>query len=55
MFKVKRISTNEIIQVLGVYCDDYGKTWFLIWDQDGWRWRSAADFCPPNYTKKQSK
>ncbi len=55
MFKVKRIKTDEIVQVLSVYCDEYGKSWFLIWDQDGWRWRAADDFCPPNYTKKQSK
>lgn len=55
MFKVKSIKTNEIFQVLDTYCDDYGKTWFLLWINDGWRWRAASDFCPPNYVKKQSQ
>lgn len=47
MFKVKNIKTNKIIQVLDTYCDNYSKTWFLIWD-NGWCWRPASNFCPPN-------
>lgn len=35
MFRVKNKTTNEIIQVLDTMCDDYGKTWFLIW-QNKW-------------------
>ena len=31
MFKVKNKITNEITQVLDTYCDEYGKTWFLVW------------------------
>lgn len=55
MFKAKNIKTDEIVQVLEAYCDEYGKTWFLLWVKDGWRWRAANDFCPPNYVKKQSQ
>lgn len=52
MFKVKNIKTNEIVQVLDTYCDEYGKTWFLLWINDGWRWRAANDFVPPNFSPK---
>ena len=53
MFKVKNIKTNEIVQVLSVYCDDYGKSWFLFWENDSWRWRPSDIFCPPNYEPKK--
>lgn len=53
MFKVKRIKTDEIIQVLDAYCDEYGKTWFLLWAGDKWGWRAADDFVPPNYIVKK--
>lgn len=49
MFKAKEIKTNKIIQVLSTYLDGYGKTWFLVWEKDGWRWRPANNYCPPNY------
>lgn len=52
MFKVKNKITKEIIQVLDTYCDEYGKTWFLVWN-DKWQWRSADYFCPPNYVVKK--
>ena len=52
MFKVKNKLTNEIIQVLDAYCDEYGGAWFLIWANDGWRWRAANNFVPPNYEPK---
>ena len=52
MFKVKNIKTNQIIQVLDTYCDEYGKTWFLIWATNKWAWRSANDYVPPNYQPK---
>lgn len=52
MFRVKNKKTEEIIQVLDTYCDEYGKTWFLIWVNDGWRWRAADNFVPPNYMVK---
>ena len=51
MFRVKNKATNEIVQVLDTMCDDYGKTWFLIW-QNKWVWRSADIFVPPNYKVK---
>lgn len=51
MFRVKNKTTNEIVQVLDTICDDYGKTWFLIW-QNKWVWRSANIFVPPNYKVK---
>ena len=51
MFKVKDIKTEEIITVLDTYCDGYGKTWFLIWN-DKWVWRAAEKYCPPNYPPK---
>lgn len=51
MFRVKNKATNEIVQVLDTMCDDYGKTWFLIW-QNKWVWRSADTFVPPNYKVK---
>lgn len=52
MFKVKSKKKDEIIQVLSAHCDEYGKTWFLIWENNGWRWRAANDFVPPNYQPK---
>lgn len=53
MFKAKKIKTDEIVQVLDTYCDEYGKTWFLLWVGDKWGWRAADDFVPPNYTVKR--
>ena len=52
MFKAKYVQTNEIMQVLDTYCDDYGKTWFLIWSGTKWSWRAADGFVPPNYQPK---
>lgn len=52
MFKVKNKLTEEIVQVLDTYCDDYGKTWFLIWIKNKWTWRSADLYVPPNYKVK---
>ena len=49
MFKVRRKGTEEIIQVLDVYLTDLGVTYFLIWENDDWRWRNADNFVPPNY------
>lgn len=51
MFKAKLLKTEEIEPVLSAYCDDYGKTWFLVW-RGKWVWRAADDFCPPNWTPK---
>ena len=53
MFKVKSRKTGEIIQVLDTHCDEYGGAWFLIWANDGWRWRAANNFVPPNYEPKK--
>ena len=53
LFKVKKIKTDEIVQVLDTYCDEYGKTWFLLWVGDKWGWRAADDFVPPNYIVKK--
>lgn len=53
MFKIKNKETNEITQALDSYCDDYGKTWFLVWANTKWAWRSADDYIPPNYIPKK--
>ncbi len=53
MFKVKEKKTNNIHQVLSAYCDEYGKTWFLLWGNEKWIWRAADDYCPPNYQPKK--
>ena len=48
--KFFHIKTKEIIQVLDTMVDDvYGVTFFLIWENNGWRWRDAKNFVPPNY------
>lgn len=50
MFNVKRKSTGEIHQVLDTYLDGtLGVTYFLIWENNDWRWRPASSFVPPNY------
>ena len=49
MFKVKNKRTKEISIVLDTWFDEiYHKTYFLIWENNGWRWRSAANYVPPN-------
>lgn len=49
MFKVKRIDTGEIQTVLSVEFDNiFHQTHFLVWDNNGWRWRSATKYVPPN-------
>lgn len=54
MFKVKRKKDSKIYQVLDTYLDPiYGVTFFLIWDNNDWRWRSAKDFVPPNYEMEE--
>jgi len=48
MFKAKRIDTGEIDTVLAVnFYDGLQQTYFLIW-KDGWRWRPAHKYVPPN-------
>lgn len=48
MFKVKRLDNQKIYQVLDTYCDDtFHQTYFLIWENNGWRWRPADKFIPP--------
>lgn len=55
MFNAKRKTTGEIFQILDVYCDPVNAaTFFLIWENDGWRWRPANGFVPPNYVEKES-
>lgn len=50
MFKVRRKGMKEIVQVLDVtVIDPMGVSYFFIWENDGWRWRSADNFVPPNY------
>ena len=56
MFNVKRKTTEEIFQVLDVYLDPtLGVTYFLIWENNDWRWRPASSFVPPNYNLENSK
>lgn len=48
MFKVKKIDNNQIYTVLSVYCENtFHQTYFLIWENNGWRWRPADKFIPP--------
>lgn len=56
MFKVKRKDNGKIYQVLDTCCDNvFHFTYFLVWDNDGWRWRPADKFVPPNYNTKEEK
>lgn len=50
MFKAKRIDSGKIYQILDTYCDiTFHKTYFLVWDNNGWRWRQADKFVPPSW------
>ena len=50
MFRVKRIKTGEILQVLDTWFDElFHQTYFLVWENNGWRWRPASSFVPPNW------
>ena len=50
MFKVKRKDTGKIYQVLDTHCEQpFHFTYFLVWDNNGWRWRPADKFVPPNW------
>ena len=56
MFKVKRIDNQKIYQVLDTHCEPtFHFTYFLIWENDGWRWRPADKFVPPNYEGDKNK
>ena len=49
MFNAKRKSTGEIHQILDVFTDnELNVTYFLIWENNDWRWRPASRFVPPN-------
>lgn len=54
MFKVKRKNNQQTYQVLDTYLDlTLQQTYFLIWENDNWRWRPADKFVPPNYKKEK--
>lgn len=54
MFKVKRIKTGEILQVLDTWFDElFHQTYFLVWENNGWRWRPASSFVPPGIEVKK--
>lgn len=54
MFNVKRKETRKIYQVLDTHVEPpFHYTYFLIWENDGWRWRPAHRFVPPNYEIKK--
>ena len=49
MFKAKRIDTGDIDVVLDTFYEpEFHQTYFLIWKNDGWRWRPAHKYVPPN-------
>ena len=49
MFKAKRIDTNEIQTILDTFYDlEFHRTYFLVWSNNGWRWRPADKYVPPN-------
>lgn len=53
MFKAKRIDTEEVQIVLSVFYDyDFHQTYFLVWDNNGWRWRPAHKYVPPGVDVK---
>ena len=50
MFKVKRKQDGKIVQVLDTYVDNnLGITYFLLWENDNWRWRLSNNYLPPKY------
>lgn len=54
MFKVKRKGTDKVYQVLDTSVEDvFGLTYFLIWENGGWRWRPAKNFVPPNWKEEE--
>ena len=56
MFKVKHKDTGKIYQVLDTYCEQpFHYTYFLVWDNNGWRWRQSNNFVPPNYNEEENK
>lgn len=49
MFKAKRIDNGKVFTVLDTFFDEmFHLTYFLVWDNNGWRWREAKMFVPPN-------
>lgn len=56
MFNAKRIDSGKIYQVLDViFNDTFHTTHFLVWDNNGWRWRPADKFVPPNVEIKKGE
>ena len=54
MFKVKRKGIDKVYQVLDTSVDEiFGLTYFLIWENGGWRWRPAKNFVPPNWKEDE--
>lgn len=55
MFKAKRKDNGKIYQILDTYITSpYHITYFLIWENNGWRWRPADKFVPPNYKEEEN-
>lgn len=55
MFRVKNKKTSQIVQVLSVYMDPiYSKTFFFVWENNGWRWRNSDNYVPPNYKEEDN-
>jgi hypothetical protein len=55
MFKVRRKDTNEIVTVLSVDVDHiFSKTFFFVWENNGWRWRDSINYVPPNYKENKN-
>lgn len=55
MFRVKNKKTSQIVQVLSVYMDPiYSKTFFFVWENNGWRWRNSDNYVPPNYEEEDN-
>ena len=54
MFRATDKVTKNIVQVLDTMIDEiYGVTFFLIWENNGWRWRPAKNYIPPNYALEE--
>lgn len=49
MFKAKRIDNGEIEVILAVnFNEEFHQTYFMVWANNGWRWRPAHKYIPPN-------
>lgn len=50
MFKAQHKTNKKIYTILDTYLDEtYPVTYFLVYENDNWRWRPATNFIPYEY------